>query len=1346
MNYSLLKKMIIGIIAFFAIIGTLSSQTSNSSPYCSPTGQNWGQGFDMHIPYIYLGGLELINHLIIEDGTVVGIEPDFKGYEFENQWGSIGVQKNVGYTLEIWGGFFSNTLDYYPNSFKVYVDLDQDNVFDTDEAIYTDNPDGGNYSTFGTLTIPTTAKAGVTRMRVMADYYANYDFMQPCDGEQGFSLTYGEIYDFQLNIAKYVDASITEVVQPTNPLALGTHDVWVELANYGSINLTSCTIEWAVDDVTQSLYSWTGDLAPGETELVNVGSYTFEAKTPLGSYAIDAEVIVANGIDEDDDISNDASETYYVNPSISPGTYVVGGTSGFHFATLQDAIIYLNSSGVQGVGAVNFQVRSGTYNGQMEISGVNNNEINIYPEAGATVNVTGSIANANANYLLRISNSSNINISNINFTITGDNGLGGRIISMDSGTYDISIAGCTFNGVVNAPKSWDYALIYSYANSSSDILINGNKFNYGSTSILLHDFQIDGENGNNNINVSKNQFNNFTIAAVQLANSDNVVISNNTIAVTNAISNKPGMGIESYNSSIIENNVISGLSGTGDSYAITVVHDNTRNEALIRNNSITACTNMGGISVDGAGSGEIYKNNISLINSGNYDMISGVYVIDSGEEGIFRISENTISVEACTGIEVAMSDAEVYFNKVRVEGNATNTNLALVRMYDFSSGIIALNHLSGGSLNGINLDNFYGDIYYNSIGVSTIGTFAAFKANEFYGNAMRNQFVNLAAGMSFNFSNLGYTAVLDENNYYSANGALGMFNGSAVGSLNDLRSNTGTDANSASEDPKFAASDDLHLTAFNEAIFSFDKLNVIWSENDRQRYERYSWDGRDRDAMGVYYYGIDNIKPEVTIVNHTKQLIVCDGAPEEILGVVAYADFGAEPNFQWQYDGKDILGATSASLYLRNMTFEMSGVYRCKVSAPGVPEPIYTKPIAVYVLTEPEITKQPNLNNVSSVGAYLKLEVDAHYRGIDKGVYEGNKLMQYDFQWWKYDASLNRARALVDSDVIAGSRTSVLTFNSLRDADATADGEYYFLVIEGLCDSVHSGRINVSTNAGIAIATQPADVEVCEGEDASIMVEATGENGVETLSYQWYLNDVEIEDGEFFAGSTTNELMLLKANAAHNGTYKCKIHGEPGNVDLWTNDAKFTLNTAPMLTKYPEEEYTVEIGGTITVEVDAAGANPINYRWYNDFGTVLEGVDEKVITIENVTAKEAGQYSLELTNACGSVDESLLFFVTIKDGGISSVVERRNGLALYQPNPNPISGIATIQFESNEFAQAEITLYNAQGAEVASLFNGSTAQGLNSIDYNFSNLSSGVYYYTLRIGENSLTQRLVIKK
>lgn len=1347
MNYSLLKKMVIGIIAFFAIIGTLSSQTSNSSPYCSPTGQYWGQGFDMPISYIYLGGLELINNLIIEDGTIVGINYDFKGYQFENQWGSIGIQKNVGYTIEIWGGFAEGLFpSYYGNSYKVYIDLDQDGEFDTDEAIYTDNPDGGYYNTFGTLTIPTTAKAGITRMRVMADYYGMYSTMQPCNGTQGYSVSYGEIRDFQLNIAKYVDASIVEITQPSNPLALGTHDVWVELANYGTVNLTSCSIEWAVDDETQSLHSWTGNLAPGETELVNVGSYTFEAKTPLGSYAIDAEVIVANGIDEDDDLTNDAADTYYVNPSISPGTYIVGGTSGFHFATLQEAIIYLNSSGVQGVGPVNFQVRSGTYNGQMQISGINNNEINIYPEAGATVNVTGTITDAENNYLLRISNSSNINISNINFTVTEASGMGGTIIALENGTDDISITGCTFNGIVNATRSWDYALIYSFANQSSDIIITGNKFNYGSTGILLHDFQQSGSNGNNNINTSSNQFNNFTIAAVQIANSDNVIISNNTMAVTNAISTKPGMAIETYNSSIIENNIISGLSGTGDSYAITTIHDNSENDALIRNNSITGCTNVGGILVDGVPTGEIYKNNISLINSGNYENISGIYVGASGTEEMFMIAENTVSVEACTGIEVVMSDAEVYHNEVRVEGTTENPDLALVRMYDYSSGIIALNHLSGGSLNGLNLDEFYGDIYYNSINVSTTGIFAAFKAINYSGNAMRNQFVNSGAGMSFNISDLGSLALLDENNYYSANGAFGSFDGQALANLNDLRIKTGGDENSANIDPKFEASDDLHLTAFNEAIFSFEKLDVAWSENARQRYERYSWDGRDRDEMGVYYYGIDNIKPEVTIVNHTKELIVCDGAVEEILGVVAYADFGAEPTFQWQYDGKDILGAKSPFLYLRNMTFEMSGVYRCKVSAPGVPDALYTKPIAVYVLTEPEITKQPNLNNVSSVGAYLKLEVDAHYRGIDKAVYEGNKLMQYDFQWWKFDASLNRARALVDGDVIAGSRTSVLTFNSLRESDATAAGEYYFVVIEGLCDTVHSGKINVSTNAGIAITTQPTNADVCEGESTTFMVEATGQNGVETLTYQWYLNDVEIEDNEFFAGSSTNELMLIDANSAHNGTYKCKIHGEPGNSDVWTNDVNFTLNSAPMLTKYPESEYAVEIGSTLTVDVDASGSDPITYRWYNDFGTVLEGVDEKVLTIEDITPEDAGQYSLELSNACGSVDETLLFFVSIKDGGISSVVERKNGLALYQPNPNPISGIATIQFESNEYAQAEITLYNAHGAEVATLFNGFAAQGLNSIDYNFSNLTSGVYYYTLRIGENSLQQRLVVKK
>lgn len=1345
MNYSLLKKALILLFVFFLLGYNSNAQTSNASPYCTPSGLNWGGGFDMSIPYIYLGGLELVNNFVIEDGTIVGINYDFQGYQYENQWGSIGIQKNTGYTIEIWGGFYGPTMNYYPNSFKVYVDLDQDGEFDESEAIYTDNPASGSYSTLGTLVIPASAKAGLTRMRVMADYYANYAFMQPCDGDQGFALTYGEIRDFQLNIAKYIDASITEIVRPTNPLAVGTNEVWVELANYGSANLTSCTIDWSIDGVEQSPFNWTGNLATNSTVLVNVGSYNFTAKQPLGSYEIDASVSNANGIAEDDDTANDIAPTYYVNPSISPGTYVVGGASGYHFATIQAAIIYLNSSGVQGFGDVNFQVRSGTYSGNMTIEGINDNPINIYPESGATVNIDASISDLAENYILKISNSSNISVTGINFSITGES-IGGRIIQLENGTYDIDINNCTFNGVQNAPRTWDYALIYGFQNAASNLLFNNNKFNFGSTGILIHDFI--GEEGivNNNVLVNSNQFNNFTIAGVQIANTSSVNINANNFNVTNLISTKPGMAIETYNSSIIENNTISGLSGNGDSYAITTIHDMGDSDAIIRTNSITGCTNVGGILVEGVPFGSIENNTISLINSGSYETLSGINVIESGDYLMFSINNNKVNVEKCFGISTDLAHVEIYKNDVRSDGNTTNLNTAVVSLTNNSSGIVALNQISGGSIDGIYANNFFGDFYYNSIGVSTNFNRAAFKANNFEGNAMRNQFVNQSSGYSFNIMNLGSYSVLEENNYYSTNGDLGLFNGSNVASINNLQNFTGNDQNSASVDPMFKAPNDLHLSLFNEALYSTEMLSIEWSESDRQRYEKFSWDGRDRDAMGVYYFGIDNIKPEVTIVNHTKELIVCEGSVEEILGVVAYADFGAEPTFQWQYDGKDILGATSSFLYLRDLSYDMSGLYRCKVSAPGVPDDIYTKPIAVYVLTEPEITMQPNLNNVSSVGAFLKLEVDAHYRGINKEDYKGQKIYQYDFQWYKWNSNLNRGVELKDDMVISGSQSSVLTFNGLRASDATTGDDFYYVVITGMCSSVTSNNIKISTNAGIAISAQPTDTEVCEQETATFSVEANGENGVETIKYSWYFNGELIEDNDVYSGANTNELTINNSEVDLAGNYRCKLSGEPGNVSIWSNEVMLNVLQGPSLVEIPNYYYDAEIGSTLSIEVNVEGSSPLLFIWTKDGNSVLDGENENVLTIEDIKAEDAGEYYLTVSNDCRMMALAQPFVINVMDGGISSVVERKDGLALYQPNPNPVSGIATIQFESHIISKANLRLYNSLGVEIAEIYNGISQFGLNSFDFNFSNLPSGVYYYTLTIDNKVLTQKMIINK
>ncbi|MEP1121750.1 MAG: T9SS type A sorting domain-containing protein [Balneola sp.] len=84
---------------------------------------------------------------------------------------------------------------------------------------------------------------------------------------------------------------------------------------------------------------------------------------------------------------------------------------------------------------------------------------------------------------------------------------------------------------------------------------------------------------------------------------------------------------------------------------------------------------------------------------------------------------------------------------------------------------------------------------------------------------------------------------------------------------------------------------------------------------------------------------------------------------------------------------------------------------------------------------------------------------------------------------------------------------------------------------------------------------------------------------------------------------------------------------------------------------------------------------------------------------------------------------------------------------LSQNFPNPFNPSTTIQYALPKASDVSIDVFNILGKRVASLVNQRKAAGSYSIQFQASNLSSGVYFYTLRVGGRVLkSQRMLLIK
>lgn len=88
-----------------------------------------------------------------------------------------------------------------------------------------------------------------------------------------------------------------------------------------------------------------------------------------------------------------------------------------------------------------------------------------------------------------------------------------------------------------------------------------------------------------------------------------------------------------------------------------------------------------------------------------------------------------------------------------------------------------------------------------------------------------------------------------------------------------------------------------------------------------------------------------------------------------------------------------------------------------------------------------------------------------------------------------------------------------------------------------------------------------------------------------------------------------------------------------------------------------------------------------------------------------------------------------------------------NGFALEQNYPNPFNPKTNIRFASSKNETARLVVYDLLGNEVAELFNDKLeANKVYNIEFNASNLSSGVYFYAIKTNSFNQIKKMILLK
>jgi photosystem II stability/assembly factor-like uncharacterized protein len=99
--------------------------------------------------------------------------------------------------------------------------------------------------------------------------------------------------------------------------------------------------------------------------------------------------------------------------------------------------------------------------------------------------------------------------------------------------------------------------------------------------------------------------------------------------------------------------------------------------------------------------------------------------------------------------------------------------------------------------------------------------------------------------------------------------------------------------------------------------------------------------------------------------------------------------------------------------------------------------------------------------------------------------------------------------------------------------------------------------------------------------------------------------------------------------------------------------------------------------------------------------------------------------------------------VKVDDKVISNIPSE---FKLHQNYPNPFNSSTRIVFELPYETYVELEVYDVLGRKVKKLFEGYKSAGLHYIDFNAEDLSSGVYFYKLKVNGKSLVNKMILVK
>ena len=414
---------------------------------------------------------------------------------------------------------------------------------------------------------------------------------------------------------------------------------------------------------------------------------------------------------------------------------------------------------------------------------------------------------------------------------------------------------------------------------------------------------------------------------------------------------------------------------------------------------------------------------------------------------------------------------------------------------------------------------------------------------------------------------------------------------------------------------------DINATMGSTVLFSMEAngtqpLTYQWQKRDSNssvfvdipgaQAPALSFTGVDLNRIGAYRATVTNPYGQATtqfaqlnvgqapvITKDVHDLFAAEGSTT---GWTVEVNGTAPFTYRWRKDNQDLEGTDGPTLTINDVNASHWGIYEVFVSnAYGTVRS--AQPALLLVGQAPVITQQPTT-------LYAARDTNASFTMSASGSPDLN------YQWYR------NGTLLPD-----GNGTNYL----LNQVQPHQVGEYH-AVVSNHYGNATSQIANLHVGDAPLINIAPTDVIAAIGSATQLSVDA---NGTGPLAYQWHKNGNNVTD----ANGTV--LAFPNVQNSDEGVYEVTVSSPYGSVR--SGPANLQIGRAPQFTTQPLD-HNASIGSNLTLSVDANGSGPLTFEWFKGTQPLPDANGSKTLTINNVSANDAGNYKVHVANEYGSID------------------------------------------------------------------------------------------------------------